>query len=483
MNRRRGFLWVPALAALLLAPAAALAEGESLSRLESMESRLMALEDKLAASEATIAAQSQLLEQANVNGAVSAPAGSLAAFFDDLVVGGWVEASYIYNFNNPDVNIGTQNSYQFNRNHNNFALNGVKLELGKPASEPGSAGFQFDLLFGDNAQTINNSLESFYTNASDSLVGDNGLFIQQAYVSYNMRGVVFKLGKFVTPMGYEVLDAPYNPHVTHSEVFFAGIPLFHTGLLAEGNMGENVQWLLGVTNGFNNATDYNDNKAVLASLGWMSETASVKANGFWGSEALRLNAATQGTPPGTGDVGGPTSSQMCVIGGAAFVPAPASGGGCAGENDSFTQIYEVVATLTPSEQLEFWADGVWGSSNLDFGTQVVSVGADVANGPAPANQGDPWWAGFAVGSVLGLNEQTDLGLRYGYLYDHRSTRIAGIVPVNLTGRVEYRHDWENIRGSTALTAPQGSDRVFLKGKNKASASQDVGMVEFYYTFN
>jgi hypothetical protein len=134
----------------------------------------------------------------------------------------------------------------------------------------------------------------------------------------------------------------------------------------------------------------------------------------------------------------------------------------------------------------------------------VSVGADVANGPAPANQGDPWWAGFAVGSVLGLNEQTDLGLRYGYLYDHRSTRIAGIVPVtqpgstimqsitatlahafteNLTGRVEYRHDWANIRGSTALTAPQGSDRVFLKGKNKASASQDVGMVEFYYTFN
>ena len=46
MNRRRGFLWVPALAALLLAPAAALAEGESLSRLESMESRLMALEEE-----------------------------------------------------------------------------------------------------------------------------------------------------------------------------------------------------------------------------------------------------------------------------------------------------------------------------------------------------------------------------------------------------------------------------------------------------
>ena len=172
-----------ALAALWLAPAGVLAEGESLSRLEAMETRLMALEDKLAASEATITAQRQLLEQTRPVGASDS---ALPGFLDNLVIGGYVEASYIYNFENPDAHIGTQGTYQFNNEHDSFQLNAVKLELGKAASEPGTAGFQFDLLFGDNAAVLNNGLAAFYDDDGGSLFGDDQFFIQQAFLAMNL---------------------------------------------------------------------------------------------------------------------------------------------------------------------------------------------------------------------------------------------------------------------------------------------------------
>jgi hypothetical protein len=129
---------------------------------------------------------------------VGASDAALPGFFNDLVIGGYVEASYIYNFENPDAHIGTQGTYQFNNEHDSFQLNAVKLELGKPASDPGTAGFQFDLLFGDNAAVLNNGLAAFYDDDGGSLFGDDQFFIQQAYVSYNWNGVVFDFGKFVT---------------------------------------------------------------------------------------------------------------------------------------------------------------------------------------------------------------------------------------------------------------------------------------------
>ena len=77
---------------------------------------------------------------------------------------------------------------------------------------------------------------------------------------------------------YEVLDAPYNPHVTHSELFFGAIPLFHTGILASGNIGEDIEWAAGLVNGWNNSIDFNQSKGVLARLGWSDERTSVTCN-------------------------------------------------------------------------------------------------------------------------------------------------------------------------------------------------------------
>jgi hypothetical protein len=477
-----------AFAALLWMPFAALAEGESLSRLESMEARLLALEDKLAASEATVAAQRHLLEQTRP---VGASRGAMPGFLDNLVIGGYVEASYSYNFDNPDAQIGTQQTYQFNNEHNSFQLNAAKLEIGKPASESGTAGFQFDLLFGDNAAVLNNGLAAFYDDDS-TLFGDDQFFIQQGYVSYNYEGIVFQLGKFVTTLGYELIDAPYNPHVTHSELFFGAIPLFHTGALATGMIGEEFTWKVGVVNGFNNSKDFNDNKGILGTLGWSGETASLTFNTFIGSEGLRVSTANRGSfgvpfdcDPTAGAQGPATGSTP---------PSPNSE--CFGDDDNRTQIYELIATLEPTEELSLWFDGVYGEQELDDDTQVaLMAGLGDPDGSGPLlglNARDPRWWAVATGAVYELNEKIDLAARYGWFKDQGNFRLGGgamggktryqsvtatlgyQVTNNLKGRVEYRHDWSSEKGQ--------SDSLFLKHNDDTTSHQDVGIVEFYYMF-
>jgi hypothetical protein len=471
-----------ALATLWLLPAGALAEGESLSRLEAMETRLMALEDKLAASEATIDAQRQLLEQTRPVGASDA---ALPGFFNDLVIGGYVEASYIYNFENPDAHIGTQGTYQFNNEHDSFQLNAVKLELGKPASDPGTAGFQFDLLFGDNAAVLNNGLAAFYDDDGGSLFGDDQFFIQQAYVSYNWNGVVFDFGKFVTTLGYELIDAPYNPHITHSELFFGAIPLFHTGLLASGDIGETgLGWKLGVVNGFNNSKDYNDNKGILGTLGWAGENASITANTFIGEEGLRFSTSNRGSFGTTFDCDATVGGQGPATGGTPASPNTE----CYGDTDNKTEIFEILATLDPVEKLSLWFDGVYGQQELDDDVQVALMAPVGANG---INARDPRWWSIATGAVYDWNEKTDLALRYGWFKDQGNFRLGGVpggktryhsvtatlgyqLTEKLKGRVEYRRDWVSAKGE--------SDRFFLEHNNDTTRDQNVGLVEFYYMF-
>ncbi len=225
--------------AILGSPAASRAQSDE-QRLQAFEQRLMALEDKLSASEQTIERQQSLLEEYGARPDVAQGSG-VDAFFKTLEIGGFVTSSYIYNSNNPDENTFSQTLCQFNCNHNEFSFDAAMLSIGRSASEPGTAGFQLDLLFGQNANILTalspDGAGTGQIPGTGGLVtgsSDTNLFVQEGYVSYNYEGTLLKMGKFETLMGYEVLDSPYNPHVTHSTLFTFAIPLFHTGIVASG---------------------------------------------------------------------------------------------------------------------------------------------------------------------------------------------------------------------------------------------------------
>ena len=457
------------LAALVATPVVA---GEDNERMQVMEDRLQALEDKLVESEALIGAQREMLDQHERALPAVGQGGGLDAFFSNLEVGGHITASYIYNFNNPDNNLNSQDHFQFNRDHNSFEVDAIKLELGKAAAEPGTAGFQLDLLLGENNNILDSDLGGFGAGRSDD-AGDRNIYVQEAYVSYNYEGTLIKMGKFETLMGYEVLDSPYNPHVTHSTLYTFAIPLVHTGIVASGAMNENIVWALGGVNGFNNSEDFNDNKGVIGRIGIEQDNMSLLLNAFIGLEGLRASG---------------TKGLFCALG------APAGTTGtlldCFGDNNNRTQIYEMVATMEVDDNTDLWLDAVYGYQELD--TDVAFV---LGNAIPALNDEDPQWYAIAVGGSMDLNDKTGLALRGEYFLDDGNFRIGhGIIGVddsthwsltgtlshqltdNLMARLEYRHDWVDGHGVV-------DDNVFFKSDASDDDQQDIGILEVSYTFD
>jgi hypothetical protein len=265
---------------------AALVPGLGLAQdpaLRALEDRITALEDKLEARDELIKQQQEQLARVGAAPDVAQGGdGSLDSFLRSVQIGGHVAGSYTYNFNNPVVNgvntapnggaSFTPNTLcQFNCNHNEFSLDAAKLEIGRSASEAGRLGFQFDLLYGQNAN-IFGGLAGALATEGDSNPGafssDQELFVQQAFASYNFNGVEFRLGKFETPLGYELIDSDANANVTQGLLFTFAIPLFHTGAFASGAVGEELTWGAGIVNGFNSTREAGDGKAFVGRLGW-----------------------------------------------------------------------------------------------------------------------------------------------------------------------------------------------------------------------
>ncbi len=375
-----------ALAVVVFGTMPAVADEAADARLRGMEERLMALEDKLSASEEVVGAQRDLLK-AQATPAVS-QGGGLDAFFSSLEVGGHITTSYLYNFNSPRSGpSGGQPLCQFNCNNNEFSVDAAKLELGKAAANPGDAGFQLDLLFGQNADI------SRFLSPTHSGVGVNGdddfsLFVQQAYVSYNYNGTELKMGNFETLLGWELIDSNKNYNISHGILFTWTIPLYHTGIMAGGSVGENVGWNLGFVNGFNNTVETNDSKGVLGLISIEEEPFFASLSAYFGADAFQ----------GAGGQPGSSDDQL---------------------------ILDFVATVTPSDDLTFWL-------NVDYGEQEDG---DLLGGDAE------WW-GIALGTNIVLSDTLSLALRGEYFEDSENFRgIAGAArsfeAYSLTGTLAY----------------------------------------------
>jgi hypothetical protein len=166
-----------------------------------------------------------------------------------IVLSGYVDAGYSYNFAG-DHAVSTRFGTDGNTTGrgSNFNLNAFKLALEKPLSTKNewSAGFRADLIYGDDAQALA---------GSGTAGSSNSFLLEQAFVQLNApigNGVQFKIGKFVTPLGYEVIERPANQNITYGNLFQNMIPLYHTGVLASYKVNDIVDVKGGVVNGQNN---------------------------------------------------------------------------------------------------------------------------------------------------------------------------------------------------------------------------------------
>lgn len=331
-----------------------------------------------------------------------------------IVLSGYVDASYSYNLNGGGTDAGVNGSpgpirtHQFDVDSNDFNVNQIKLALEKalPDENTWAAGFRIDLMFGEDVK---------YLADNDWGMGDGELAVEQAYIQFRVpigNGLDFKFGKFVTLLGYEVVETPANINVSRSYWYTYGIPLFHTGILASYKFSDMVDVKLGLVNGWNNSD----------------------------SNYLDGDIDGENGDDGPADFAKAITAQIALH-------AP---GGNADLVNSFIYSFEGESAIGQTRTLERW-DGDWDGDNIAENSGVfvwdingqwrplafrdkLLLAFNAGIGKAFDNhQGDYW--DFPGTSDIGVDENTDTWWGFTLYAKYQFTDV-----LSLTVRGEYFHD-------------------------------------------
>jgi len=294
----------------------------------------------------------------------TAPAASASAplpkWFDELAVNAFVSTAYQYNSNRPTT--GTSSYRVFDFSDNSFNLDVAELVVQIAASKPNDAGFRVDFAAGNSIPQITKTQDQ---NAAQ-------FDLQQAFASYIAplgSGLRFDVGKFVTHMGYELIEGydGYNDNYSRSILFGYAIPFTHTGVKASYAFSSKVAAMVEVVNGWDLLRDNNRSKSVGAQL-----TLTPVA---------------------------PLSVLLNWIGGAEI----------ANDNHTNRNVFDVVAILKPTRTLTFGVNGDYGIEN---GTSIVNPGSDAT------------WKGIAGYATLALTNKFSVALRGETFHDEDGVRLG-----------------------------------------------------------
>ncbi len=270
-------------------------------RMNQLEQRLEATSDELAVANARVEEQHYLIESSGIADGTANSSG-LSSFLESVEMGGWISASYVYNFEGIDGDdLGGSNNgpgvLPFKGDSNSFQLDQLWFEIEKGVSEDSRAGFRADILYGKTAGLLNGCFA-----CADGTVGDE-VELYQGYIQYLapiLGGTTFKFGKFGTLIGAEVAGSRDNFNITRGNVYNLFQPITHVGVLASTDVSDSVSLALGLVNETRSFPgrdiDLNNNKAVLWSLGWSGETIGASFAGAYGS-----SDSGQGTNTPSGD--------------------------------------------------------------------------------------------------------------------------------------------------------------------------------------
>ena len=370
---------------------------------------------------------------------------------------GYVDVGYSYNFNGqPQQTVaprfGSDTAYK-----GDFNLYAVKLALEKAmtSENKAQAGFRADVMIGEDAYYLVNR-DSGNTRSDNNSQNSNALFLEQAYVSIRApvgNGWDFKVGKFVSILGYEVIERPANMNVTYG-LLWQEFPLYYTGVLSSYKFDDYLDAKLGVVNGSNtdnNTTTSNggDGCAVLAALNVTAPGGNANwSNNFqWSTNAE--NDTSESTNLSSTSVGLFNSS---------------SGTG-------YTFIYNSWGNWAPKfadDKLLFAFNTVLGTANSNNSTPT-SAGRMNSGGTTWYGVGayakyqfNDWFSLASRGEYLGGN---NMGLIASYpsyanagmsLWEYTLTAGFNVID-NLLIRAEYRMDWgtNSTQGNTQNAQQSG----------------------------
>ena len=215
--------------------------------------------------------------------AAQTPASSADSARPVIEFHGLVSTSFSYNLNEPPSR--TNQFRVFDYDDDAFRIDEVELAVLRPAAAAGDFGFRVDFTAGALSRVV----------ASRGLFRDTtgegqDIDVHQAFVSYVAPvggGLRLDAGKFVTGLGYEVIEGydGWNDNASHSFLFGYAIPFTHTGVRASYAFSPVVSTMLMVANGWDDVQDNNRGKTVHLQLGVTpSARLSFYLNGIAGPE-------------------------------------------------------------------------------------------------------------------------------------------------------------------------------------------------------
>jgi hypothetical protein len=359
-----------------------------------------------------------------------------------IVLSGYVDAGYTYGFAGSgvrDAGLGTA----INRNPNDakagsdFNLNAFKLSLEKPLSTQNdfSAGFRADLIYGQDANLDGNANRvgapgTLTTSSSD-------FWLEQAYVQLRApygNGIDWKVGKFVTPLGYEVVERPANANITYGNLFRNMIPVDHTGILGSYKFNDIVDVKGGVVNG------------------WNSDNAFNGSNGTTGAGLL---ATINFTAPG----------------GNANLQNGAYVGLNNGDGSSAANVLANPAGTTTNDAL--WVYDVWGQWKPKFANDKLTLGfnGDVgsyATTVLGAGTNDTMWTGAALYAKYQFTKIFSLATRTDWIHSDDGQKFGA----NSVGGV-YVPAAEDLYSFTVTGSFDLWENVLLRAEYRLDYGQNV----------
>jgi len=381
---------------------------------------------------------------------------------------GYIDSGYSYNFtgsgNQSQVN-GRFGSDTAQRGDFNLYAAKIAIEKALTSENKAQAGFRTDIMLGEDA--------SYFVNRSAGATGNtnnnsNSLFLEQAYVEIRApvgNGWDFKVGKFVSILGYEVMERPANMNTTFG-LLFNVMPLYYTGLLSSYKFDDYLDGKLGVVNGSNSdnntTTDPNvsDGVALLAAL----NVTAPGGNANWSNNFQYSTANDNNTSVSEGESSMfPSSKDVRTAG-----------------NDSkataYTVIYNTWGNWVPkfaNDKLLVAFNALLGntSGNLSTTSQNANVNSCWYGAGAYAKyQFNDWFSLCSRGEYLGSNNSWAFGnqgapvtarspngnhVTGDNLWEYTLTAGFNVID-NLLIRAEYRMDWGSNIYSTATGNPNGA---------------------------
>ncbi|NBQ56553.1 MAG: hypothetical protein EBU36_07965, partial [Verrucomicrobia bacterium] len=364
-----------------------------------------------------------------------------------IKLSGYVDAGYSYNFAGASQNGSVVNSrvQSDSAQQGDFNLYAVKLALEKAmtSENKAQAGFRVDVMIGEDAKYLANPANpqptttgTQYNASQDS----NYLFLEQAYVQLRApvgNGWDFKVGKFVSILGYEVIERPGNMNITYG-LLWQQFPLWYTGVLSSYKFDDYLDGKLGVVNGNNsdnNTTTGNngDGCAVLAAL----NVTAPGGNANWSNNFQYSSNSENDTGLGSTTVNNNTTT-------------------IAGNNSSTGSAYTFIYNS-------------WGNWSPKFANDKLLLAFDSVLGTSNAGQSggqNTSWCGASAYAKYQFNDWFSLASRGEYFHGNNFAKIgngpvgnaagngtsgmdlweytitAGFNVIdNLLIRAEYRLDW------------------------------------------